>query len=441
MNVPSRRFLLAMWEGGGTIPPQLGIARRLIARGHHVHVLADPTIRERAEAVGCDFSPWRRAPHRTSLDPAQDLLRDWELGNPIAKVANFRDRLVAGPAVDVAADTSETLREAQPHAVLSDHAMFGTLIAAQAAGLPVVALIPNIWMAPIKGAPAVGPGFRPPRTALGRTRDALVKAMASRVFNRGLPAVNAARTAHGLPPLTALWDQVLTVDRILVLTSETFDLASPFVPGNVRYTGPILDDPQWAAPWSPPWSADNGDPIVLVAFTSNFQAQAPLLRRVVEALSTLPVRGVVTCGQMLDAGEVTGTDNVAVVASAPHNQILAEAALVVTHCGHGTTMKALAAGVPMVCVPMGRDQDDNAARVVHHGAGVRLSPRAPVAAIRGAIQDVLVNERYRAGAAAMAAVLAEEKASGDVVTEIESVVGTPPRPGYRPAWRRREQVQ
>jgi MGT family glycosyltransferase len=421
MNALSRRFLLAMWEGGGTIPPQLGIARRLIARGHHVHVLGDPTIRERAEAVGCGFSPWRRAPHRTSLDPAQDLLRDWELSNPMAKLGNFRDKFVAGPAGDVAADTTEVLGVVQPHVVLSDHAMFGTLIAARAAGLPTVALIPNIWMAPIKGAPAVGPGFRPPRTVLGRARDGLVKAMATRVFNRGLPAINAARAAHGLSPISGFWDQVLTADQILVLTSARFDLAAPHVPGNVRYTGPILDDPQWAEPWSPPWPADNDDPIVLVGFTSNFQDQGPLLRRVVEALSTLPVRAVVTRGQMLDADEVTGTANVAVVASARHNQILAEAALAVTHCGHGTTMKALAAGVPMVCVPMGRDQDDNAARVVHHGAGVRLSPRAAVAAIRSAVLDVLGNDRYRAGAAAMAAAIAEEAQSVDAVTEIEAV--------------------
>ena len=60
----SRRYLLALWEGGGNIPPELGVARRLIARGHQVHVLGDPTIKGAAEADGCSFSPWRRGPHR-----------------------------------------------------------------------------------------------------------------------------------------------------------------------------------------------------------------------------------------------------------------------------------------------------------------------------------------------------------------------------------------
>ena len=40
-----------------------------------------------------------------------------------------------------------------------------------------------------------------------------------------------------------------------------------------------------------------------------------------------------------------------------------DAAAVVTHAGHGTIMRALAHGIPLLCLPMGRDQDDNAARV------------------------------------------------------------------------------
>ena len=40
----------------------------------------------------------------------------------------------------------------------------------------------------------------------------------------------------------------------------------------------------------------------------------------------------------------------------------------------GTVTRALAAGVPLVCMPMGRDQPDVAARVIHAGAGLRLRP-------------------------------------------------------------------
>jgi MGT family glycosyltransferase len=426
MIAAPRQYLFTMWEGGGTLPPQLGVARRLIDRGHRVHVLADPTVEDDAVAAGCTFSPWRRAPHRTSLDPSQDLLRDWEVSNPLAMLKRVRDVFIAGPAADYAADTLDEIGAVQPDVVVPDFMLFGTIVAAQAAGLPVAPLVPNIWAIPTRGCPAIGPGFAPAKTALGRARDAGMLALANRLFAAGLPALNAARTAHGLAPLDSFYDQVLDTDRILVLSSAAFDFASASVPAHVRYVGPVLDDPQWAQPWHAPWPDDNTDPLVLVGFTSTFQNHAEVLGRVVEALASLPVRAVVTLGQMLDPAEVPSRDNVAVVASAPHAQILREAALVVSHCGHGTTLKALAAGVPLVCIPMGRDQNDTAARVVHHGAGVRLSPKASSARMRTAITRVLDDDRFRSAAATMAATLAEEQRGADVVAELETLTGAPP---------------
>ena len=65
------RYLLATWEGGGVIPPELGLARRLLARGHQVHVIADPAAKDAVLAAGCTFSPWRTAPHKHSLRPEE----------------------------------------------------------------------------------------------------------------------------------------------------------------------------------------------------------------------------------------------------------------------------------------------------------------------------------------------------------------------------------
>lgn len=421
MTARSLQFLFPMWEGGGTIPPQLGVARLLLARGHGVHVLADPTVEDDARAAGCTFSPWQRAPHRTSLDPSQDLLKDWEVANPLAMLRRVRDVFVAEPAARFAADTADTIATIQPDVVVPDFMLFGTIIAAQAAGLPVTPMIPNIWMLPTTGAPAIGPGFAPPKTWLGRTRNAVMLAMAKRVFDRALPTLNAVRADHGLAPLEAFYDQVLDTDRILVLTSPTFDFASSTTPPNARYVGPVLDDPSWAEPWQPPWPVASGDPLVLVGFSSTYQDQGPVLRRVVEALAERQVRAVVTLGQMLDSDEVSGTDNVHVVPSAPHAAILEHAALVITHCGHGTAIKALAAGVPLLCIPMGRDQNDTAARVVATGAGIRLSPNSPASKIGPAVDRLLADPGYAAAAQRMAAVIAEERRSVDVVAELEAV--------------------
>ena len=332
--------------------------------------------------------------------------------------------MIAGPAAAFAADTAEAIVALDPDALVADAFVFGSMIAAEAAVLPTAVVLPSIWMIPARGTPPMGPGFAPAQGALGRGRDAVMVATVNRLFSRGLPALNAARAGHGLAPLTSLYDQALAAERILVLSSPAFDYASASVPGNVRYVGPVLDDPDWAEPWRSPWPASDTRPLVLVGFSSTYQDQGPVLRRVVQALSSLPVRAVVTVGRMLGGGEVSSTADVRVVPSAPHAPILAGASLVVSHCGHGTTLKALAAGVPMVCIPMGRDQNDVAARVVHHGAGVRLPPRASAARVRRAVERVLATDRYREGAARMAATIAAERAQraeDALVAELEAV--------------------
>jgi MGT family glycosyltransferase len=424
MSTGSQRFLFTMWEGGGTLPPELGLARRLVERGHEVHVLGDPTIAERARAGGCGFSPWRRAPHRTSLDPSDDLIKDWELSNPLQMVRSMIDNFMAGPAAAFASDTVDVIGEVEPDLVVADSMMLGTMVAAEAAKVPFAVLVPNIWMMPTPGVPPIGPGFAPARSVLGHARDAALRAATNRIFRRGLLPLNTARAEHGLAPLPSLFEQILGADRVLVLTSAAFDFAAPKVPANVHYVGPVLDDPDWAEPWSPPWPHGNDDPVVLVAFSSTFQDQGAQLRRVVEALSGLEVRAVVTLGQAIDTAEVTPEPNVVVVPSAPHAPILREASLVVTHCGHGTTLKALAAGIPLVCMPMGRDQNDTAARVVHHGAGRRLSPKASTAKIAAAVEHVLGDDRYRREAGRLAAAIADEQQRTNAASELEALAAT-----------------
>ncbi len=425
-----RHFLLAMWEGGGNVPPLLGVARALIARGHGVTVLGDPTIEEEAEHAGCRFMPWRTAPHRRSLRPEEDLLRDWETKNPLEGLRNYRDKFIAAPAGKYAVDTLGAIDALSPDVLIGEYTMFGAFMAAEKRKLPAAGLVPNIWPIPAVGAPPFGPGFLPARSPLGRLRDAFFRRMVVRIFNQAVPLLNETRRELGLPPLNAFFDVLQTIESFLVLTSAAFDFSAPYVPANVRYVGPILDDPEWAAPWTPPWPPENQDPLVLVGFSSTFQNQGPVLRNVVSALSGLPVRALVTLGEMLPEGEVQSSGPVVVARSAPHREILKQAAVLVTHCGHGTTMKALAAGVPMVCMPMGRDQDDTAARVVHAGAGLRLKPGAPAKAIARAVRQILANASFRASARKLRDAMAEEQRGVSIAAELEKVgQRTPVNPG------------
>jgi MGT family glycosyltransferase len=417
------RFLLATWDGGGAVTPELGVARRLTAGGHDVHVLGDPTLRAQALEVGASFSAWEKAPHRVTGDLSEDVVKDWEVKSPLTALQRIRDRLIAGPAAATAADTTEQIARFAPDALLADYFMFGALMAGQAAGVPVAALVPNIWALPVRGVPPIGGGFALAKGPLGRARDGVLVAVTNRIFAKGLPTLNAARAAYRLPPLRSFYDQVLTADRILVLTSATFDYAAPFVPDNVRYVGPVLDDPSWAEPWTSP-RPDDDRPLVLVGLSSTYQDQPSLLQRILDALATLPVQGILTAGPAVDPAGLRAPVNVEVLQSAPHGPVLQRASLVVTHCGHGTTLKALAAGVPMVCIPMGRDQDDTAARVVHHGAGLRLSRSASVTAIRDAAAAVLEGDDYRRAAQRLAVAIGRECEPDLLVAEVESLTGS-----------------
>lgn len=123
------------------------------------------------------------------------------------------------------------------------------------------------------------------------------------------------------------------------------------------------------------------------------------LQRAVTALGTLPVRGLVTTGPAIDPDQIAAPEGVTVVRSAPHRQVLAHTDVLVTHGGHGTVMKGLLAGVPIVCMPTGRDQPDNAARLVHRGAGVKISKKASPAKIAAAIEHVLDDASFQSAAA------------------------------------------
>ena len=419
------RFLFAMWEGGGTVPPELAVAGRLIGRGHVVHVLGDPTIEASAARIGAGFSPWQQAPHVRSLRPGDALVKDWEIKNPLRLFRVMRDALLCGPTRLFAEETLAAIERSRPDVVAADFVMIGAIAAAQRARVPTALLVPNLYPFPTKGRPMIGSGSMPARGPAGWIRDAVMARLFVRLFDGGLAPVNDARAALGLPPLTHTFDQATGCDVILLLTSEAFDFPGPPLPANVKFVGAQLDDPLWAEPWTSPWPDGDERPLVLVGFSSTFQNQGDALQRVMQALGGMPVRGLVTAGPALEASALSPPPNVVVVASAPHAQLIPRSRVVVTHCGHGTTLKALSQGVPLLCMPMGRDQVDNAARTVWHGAGIRIKPSASPGTIATALGALLQDDRYRRNARLLGDRMAAESIDDRAISALEALAAGP----------------
>jgi MGT family glycosyltransferase len=272
---------------------------------------------------------------------------------------------------------------------------------------------------PATGKPPFGPGLSPARGPIGRLRDRFFASMGKRLWAKGLPALNAARAGQGLEPIADAFDTMRRSDRVVVLSPKAFDF--PYEPWpNVVHAGPRLEDPAWAE--EQPWEQPAGDgPLVLVGLSSTYQDQADTLRRIAAALGELPVRGLITTGLLVEPSEIPAPPNVTVVKSAPHGEVLKHASAVVTHAGHGTVMKALAHGVPMVCMPMGRDQNDVAQRVAVAGAGVRLKPSASPEKIAAAVSSILDDVAYRAGATRLQDAIAEDLQTDRAVEELEAL--------------------
>ncbi|MER7505057.1 glycosyltransferase [Nonomuraea pusilla] len=413
-----KNFLFATWAGGGAVPPVLSIARVLRERGHGVRVLADTSLHEEVAAAGLEPIAWTTAPQGDAADPAQDVIKDFETRTPLGAFARLRDRIVCGPAADYARDTLAELRARPTDALVAEHMLLGALTAGEAAGIPVASLVTTLYPLPTPGAPPPGPGLAPASGPLGRLRDRVLTRLILKPWEKGLPAVNAARAAHGLPPVGSVVDAFGRVDRLLVLSPRALDHPGRTFPAYVRHVGPRLDDPAWAGDLELP----EGDaPLVLAGLSSSFMNQHPQLERIAEALGTLPVRGLLTTGPAVDPATVRAPGNVLVTASAPHSAALRHAAVTITHAGHGTAVKSLAAGVPLVCVPLGRDQSEVARHVELAGAGITVSRNASPRTIARAVERVLHDPSYQREARRLAAEIAAETATDRAVAELESL--------------------
>jgi MGT family glycosyltransferase len=212
---------------------------------------------------------------------------------------------------------------------------------------------------------------------------------------------------------------MLAADRMLVLTSPAFDYPGP-LPANARWVGAVTD------PDLPPPSRATGDDAhksVLVSLSTTFQRQGPTLERIIEALGELPVRAVVTSGPAVDPSDLPTAPNVQIVRSVPHHELLPTTDLVITHGGHGTVSTALRHGVPVLCLPFGRDQREIAARVEWHGVGIGTGAGTSVTRLRRLIRQALDDPSLRVGAERLAMRMAGDDPDS-AVHELEMIATT-----------------
>jgi UDP:flavonoid glycosyltransferase YjiC (YdhE family) len=135
--------------------------------------------------------------------------------------------------------------------------------------------------------------------------------------------------------------------------------------------------------------------VILVATSTSQDHANRLLDAALEGLADEPVRVLATTNRREPTSPLPVPPNARLVDWVSYAQTMPLCDAVILHAGHGTMVRALACGVPVLACPAAGDMNENAARVSWAGAGVAL-PRRLITprGVRLALRRLLSEERF-----------------------------------------------
>jgi UDP:flavonoid glycosyltransferase YjiC (YdhE family) len=214
----------------------------------------------------------------------------------------------------------------------------------------------------------------------------------------------------------------------LVATLPHLEYPRPWPP-SVRVVGPVI--------WEPPFGEvpvpEGEQPLVLVAPSTAQDPDHELLRCALRGLAGEPVRLLAATNRKPLRQPVGVPDNALVHEWLSYSRTMPGCALVITHAGHGTMVRALTSGCPVVSVPHSGDMGENAARADWAGVGVRLPWRLLTpATLRLAVRRALSLGSLRARAQSIAAWAAANDGAARAAELVEELaLSAPARPRAR----------
>lgn len=400
----------------GHVAPLEAVAQAFAEAGHAVRVYTGRAHAARFERAGARTVPWRRAPDFDEHDLEASFPRLRGRKGPLQMLRNVED-LFIGTGPSQCADLLDAFAEEPWDVLLGDDLSLGTVFAAERTWTPrvTVAIVP--LAVPSRELPPPGLGLRPAGGALGRVRDAVLRAAVHAATGPIRRAYARARAEAGLPPGDEPFELALYSPE-LVCASGLPELEYPRaeLPGHVVHVGVLARTAEAADPaW---WPAALADPRPIVHVTQGTQNVDPddLIRPAVAALGRQRVQLAIATGRA-DAGlPFPVPPNARVAGLLPYDRLLPRTDVVITNGGWGGVLAALAAGVPLVVAGGDLDKPEIAARVAWAGAGVDLRTGRPrPLAVLAAWRRVSGDPGYRRRARELAAKLAEHDGPAEVV--------------------------
>lgn len=412
----------------GDLFPWLAIGQVLRQRGHRVTVATHVVHREAVTQAGLTFVDASGMPEPDDRAAfTAKAFHPWR--GPAFVVRDF-----------AAADVRASYDKLAPVCAGADLLITSTLaFAGQILGETGEAAGRLRWLSAVLAPASFLSAHDMPVTGLGLV-DALVRHspsrgrvlqwLARRVTHGWTAPVRAFRRELGLPAQSPLGDPFHRGQHaprgVLALFPALLGTAQPDWPQNVhrcgfaRYAQPANLEPALAA------FLDAGAPPMVFSLGSTaVHANAAFLRESLQVARLLGRRAVLCTGSAAMRATLPSDlpATVHCVDYAPHALLFARASVVVHHGGIGTSAEALCAGVPMLVVPHGFDQPDNAARLRRLGVAEvlpALSYRANRAAAR--LRRLLTQPGYGTAAGALAQRVRQEDGAGCAADAIEAAL-------------------
>lgn len=365
------RVLLGAFGDPGHAFPMIALGRALAARGHDVTLQTWTRWRAHVEAAGMRFAP---APEYQVFPSGPEPLDFYEA------------------VVHATSDTVPLVERVAPDVVVADILTLAPALAAEIEGVPYATLIPHVHPHGEPHFPIYSLGGRLPRTAAGRWLWRRAHAPVQRGLEQGRTELNDTRARLGLAPLAHVHGGIST-RLALVATFPQLEYPRAW-PQHTHVIGPLMWEPPARDVQAPCGGASAGAapdaPLVLVAPSTAQDAEHRLLGASLRGLADAPVRVLATYNRRLPPRPLPVPANARVVDWVSYARTMPRSDVVVCHAGHGTLVRALACGRPVVACPAVGDMNENAARLDWAGAGVRL-PRRHISArgVRLAVERAL----------------------------------------------------
>jgi UDP:flavonoid glycosyltransferase YjiC (YdhE family) len=393
MTATGRHFAVIAPPTPGHINPLQILGAALIDLGHRVTVIHQADVAPLITASRIGFAPLAPADAALSLDAYNSRLAapDGLIGltRMISATAMLSRRVLAQAPAAIAAIGAD--------AVIADSAEPAGALVAGTLGLPCVVSVTGL---PLLGETAVPPpflGWRYRDDALGRFRNRGGYQVSDVLMRPITGVLEGYRRAHPAGRSRA------DMRRYVAQCPAGLDYPRRQLPPHFVYGGP------WRTP-----QADIADlprdarPLVFCSLGTLQGARRQLFATMAEACALVGARAVIGHGGGLSAADEAALPGDPLVrAFWPQQAVLRRCSAAVLHGGFNTVLDALAAGVPIVTLPIAFEQPGTAARVAWIGAGETIAPRRLTAPrLAATLRNVLHQPSYRLAASRLAAEIA-----------------------------------